>query len=100
VGYPMIDNEIKRLNSSNEEPSSCLQSYLYPESLADAGPAIELYLASSLPNLPVRFWDGIQSATARRAGGWFNETDRQQPFIIWLCGQSSDNPCGLPADEE
>jgi hypothetical protein len=94
-----IDNEIKRLNSSNEAPSPCLKSYLYPEFVADAGPAIELYLASVLPSLPARFRDGFQSVAVRQTVGWFNDTDRQQPFIIWMCEQSSDR-CGLPAEGE
>ena len=96
----LVDNEIKRLNNSNEEPTLCLQPYLYPESTADAGPAIELYLAAVIPSLPTRFRGGIESLTVHRAGGWFNDTARQQPFIIWLCEGSSDNPCGLPTAED
>lgn len=64
----------------------CLQPYLYPESLTDAKPAIDLYLASSLPSLSPLAKGGFEAQVRGRAGGWFDQTDQQEPYISWLCG--------------
>ena len=64
----------------------CLKPYLYPESVSDAKPAIELYLASSLPPLSPLARGGFETKARESAGEWFNLSDQQEPYISWLCG--------------
>ena len=66
----------------------CLQSYVAPGSVGDAGLAVDLYRAAVLRSIPVAFRTGLESVIQRHARKWF-ETDRQQPFIIFLCEESS-----------
>jgi len=62
----------------------CFQTYVYPESVSDATPAVELYLASSLPTLSSLVRDSFESTVRQRASGWFNQTNTEQPYISWL----------------
>lgn len=64
----------------------CLKPYLYPESSLEAKPAIELYLASSLPPLSPLARGGFEAQTRERADEWFNLSDQQEAYISWLCG--------------
>jgi hypothetical protein len=73
----------------------CLQSYLYPESVSDAAPAVDLYLTLTSVNVPSDLRESYASLIHQRAAGWFNATEPRQPFIIWLCEWSSGNLCGL-----
>ena len=66
----------------------CLQPYLYPESVADARPAIDLYLAASLPSLSPLARGGFEAQVRETAGGWFDQTDQPEPYISWLCGDN------------
>jgi hypothetical protein len=91
---------IQKINEKEEAATDfCSQSYLYPESMADARPAIDLYLALTSGTVPDRFRGGLTGLINDHAAGWFNATEPRQPFIRWLCGWSSNNPCGLPAAE-
>jgi hypothetical protein len=67
--------------------NSCLQPYLYPESVSDAASAVDLCLAATLTAMPSRFRDGHAAVTNGRASDWFNTTEPRQPFLTWLCGK-------------
>jgi hypothetical protein len=73
----------------------CLQSYLYPESVSDAAPAIDLYLTITFVNFSPDDRENYASIVNDHAADWFNTTEPRQPFIIWLCEWSSGNLCGL-----
>lgn len=67
------------------DTQQCLRPYLFPDSVSDAKPAIDIYLAFSLPPLEPLDRGVVEAQIGDRAGGWF-ETDRQEPYISWLCG--------------
>ena len=72
----------------------CLQPYLYPQSVSDAAPAVELHIVAAIKSVSSPFRGSFKSAARGRAAGWF-QTDQQEPFISWICHRSSDNRCGL-----
>lgn len=85
---------IKALGAVGDtDTQQCLQPYLHPESISDASPAIDLYLAA-ITSVSSPFRGSFKSVVGGMAAGWF-QTDRQEPFIPWLCQQSNDTPCGL-----
>ena len=90
-GAVRVIKAISAVGDTAAEP--CLQPYLYPESVSDASPAVELFLASRVMALPFDTRGSFKSVFRGMAAGWF-QTDRQDPFITWLCQQSSNNPCG------
>jgi hypothetical protein len=77
-----------RSQSLGAATQHCLQPYLYPESVADASPAIDLYLAASLPPLSPLAKGGFEAQVRATAGDWFDQSDRQEPYISWLCGDN------------
>ena len=80
--------EIREQISPGVPPEKlCLQPYHDPVSVADGGLAVDLYLAAVLRSIPIDFRTGLNGAIQRHARKWF-ETDRQQPFIIFLCEES------------
>ena len=88
---------IKAINDAHDKWKSesidaatqhCLQPYLYPESISDAGPALELLLASRVMALPFDLRDSFESVFRGMAARWF-QTDQQEPFVSWMC------QCGL-----
>lgn len=86
---------IKALNDVRDTSiHPCLQPYLHPNSVSDASPAVELYLASRVMELPYDTRDSFKSVVRDMAAGWF-QTDKQEPFISWMCKQSSNDQCGL-----
>ena len=72
----------------------CLQPYLHPESISDASPAVDLFLASRVMALPFDLRDSFKSVVMDMAAGWF-QTDRQESFIFWMCKKSDANLCEL-----
>jgi hypothetical protein len=82
----------------------CLRPYLSPWSMADAKVAIDMVTRVAQSNVPARFRSGLGSVYGGIATTWFNESDRQVPFICWLSGGSDGDlegdPCGLPPEEE
>lgn len=77
-----------RNESLDAATQHCLQPYLYPESVSDARPAIDLYLAARLPTLSPLAKGGFEALVRETAGGWFDQTDQQEPYISWLCGDN------------
>ena len=78
-----------RKQSLDAATQHCLRPYLYPDSVSDAAPAVELYLASILPPLTKLSRGSFEAQARERAGGWFNQSETQEPYISWLC----DNEC-------
>ena len=76
-------NQIKALTN---ESRPCLQPYVAPVSMLDAGPAIGLYAVYAESQGSPLFRDGIRSAIRGQAAKWINGTGNDQPFITWLCG--------------
>ena len=77
-----------RNQSLDTATQHCLQPYLYPESVADARPAIDLYLAASLPPLSPLAKGAFEAQVRATAGDWFDRDDQQEPYISWLCGDN------------
>jgi len=77
-----------RNQSLDAATQHCLKPYLYPESVPDATPAVELFLAASLPPLSPLVKGGFGAQVRDRADGWFNQTDNREPYISWLCGSN------------
>jgi hypothetical protein len=91
---------IEKAKGQEAATNGCLQSYVYPESVSDAAPAVDLYLTSTLMTVSADLRESLASLIHQRAADWFNATEPRQPFIIWLCEWSSGNPCGLPTEEK
>jgi hypothetical protein len=90
---------IERIDEKGKEQNPvadfCLQPYLYPESIADAAPAVDLYLSVTNMNLPLHLRERYASVINGQGAEWFNEPEPRQPFLTWLCTWANSNPCGL-----
>ena len=75
-----------RKQSFETATQHCLGSYLYPDSVSDGAPAVELYLASSLPPLTKLSRGSFEAQARENAGGWFDQSETEEPYIFWLCG--------------
>jgi hypothetical protein len=94
----MVD-EIIRLEEAGEEPSPCLQSYISPEYMAEGRLAVEMRTRIGQSSLPT--WmrgGGLDDVYVLVAARWFNESDRQIPFLCWLFGADSGDLTGGPCE--
>jgi hypothetical protein len=71
--------------------------------MAEGKLAIDLATRVAQSNVPTRFRSGLGNVYSGIATTWFNESDRQIPFLCWLFGGSDGDlegsPCGLLAEE-
>jgi hypothetical protein len=87
---------IQAISEKRQEAATngCLQSYLSPESVADAAPAVDLCLAPAILQVSARFEGGLEAIYKRRAADWFNLPEPREPFLNWMlylpCGQDKE----------
>jgi hypothetical protein len=100
----MVD-EIIRLEQAGEEPSPCLQTYISPESMAEGKLALDMRTRTAGANLPTWARESFRPVYINTfAPNWFNESDRQMPFICWLFdghnGDIRNTTCARLAEDE
>jgi hypothetical protein len=87
-----IPQTIRAINEKGqeEEISGCLQPYLYPESMADAAPAIDLNQALVKVGVATRFRTGLEGFYREHAANWFTLPEPRQPFLSWMCEPAAE----------
>jgi hypothetical protein len=94
----LLVDEIDRLERTGEKPSPCLKTYISPEYMAEGKLAIDLATRMAQSNVPTRFRGGLDSVYGQIAATWFDESDRQIPFLCWLFGGSDGDLEGDPCE--